>query len=130
MKNRLFIIALLLLSASCTSEHREVVRDFLGESITATDLKFLMENDYEFVLIDLRNRNQYDDNHIPGAVNIPVGEIRRINDSDYENYPIIIYATEEAIQKSAYKTLIMMDYKNVHMLQGGFFAWTYGYESD
>ncbi len=130
MKFRIVIFALVFALAGCNTQQRESVRNFLGDTVSQVELKYMIDNQLDVVIVDLRTRHLYEQNHIPGAVNIPETDLARINDSDYFSHPIVIYASEEAVQKVAYKKLINMGYKNVHMLQGGFFGWTYGYVSD
>jgi len=59
--------------------------------ISASDLHDMITGTSNFVLLDVRTVTEYEDNHIRGAVNIPVGELRtRYSELDKEKQTILI----------------------------------------
>lgn len=72
-------------------------------------------------VIDVRSRQEYDEGHIDGAINIPEYEINSsiknvLNNLDEE---LIVYCQSGSRSRKAYKKLIKLNYKNVFNLYGG-----------
>ena len=77
------------------------------------------------VFVDVRERNEWDEGHIPGAIHVPRGNLEsRIEAAvpDRET-PLILYCASGARSAFAAKTLEEMGYENVSSLAGGFTDW-------
>lgn len=87
--------------------------------ITLDELKYKQLNGAE--IVDVRSKQEYDEGHIDGAINIPEYEInkdviRNLNDFDRE---IVVYCQTGHRGEQAYKKLINLGYKKVFNLYGG-----------
>lgn len=73
------------------------------------------------ILIDVRSKQEYAENHFNGAINIPLDEInKKIKSkiSDKEQI-IILYCQHGSRSKKAQKILQKLGYKNVYNLKEG-----------
>ena len=75
----------------------------------------LMENDSDYILLDVRRTDEFEEGHIPGAVNIPnetIGteEIEQLPD---KNQTIYVYCRSGNRSKQASKKLAELGYTNV-----------------
>ena len=67
------------------------------------------------LLIDVRTPEEYRENHIEGAVNIPVYEIDNIKNEIIDpNKVILVYCKTGKRSKIVKQILIQNGYKNVH----------------
>jgi molybdopterin/thiamine biosynthesis adenylyltransferase/rhodanese-related sulfurtransferase len=77
------------------------------------------------VFVDVRERNEWDEGHIPGAIHVPRGNLEsRVEAAvpDRET-PLILYCATGARSAFAAKTLEEMGYETVSSLAGGFTDW-------
>ena len=73
------------------------------------------------VLIDVRTREEYNREHIPNAVNIPLDQIDTIG---YQtDTKIIVYCQTGTRSRQAIQTLLDMGYTNLYDLDGGLLNW-------
>ena len=75
----------------------------------------LMETDSDYILLDVRRTDEFEEGHIPGAVNIPnetIGteEIEQLPD---KNQTIYVYCRSGNRSKQASKKLAELGYTNV-----------------
>lgn len=72
------------------------------------------------ILIDVRSPQEFKEGHLPGAINIPEYEIRRIkNEVPKLNQQIIVYCQYGGRSRDAYNMLRKIGYTNVYSLKGG-----------
>ena len=73
------------------------------------DIKKIMEeNDY--VIVDVRTKEEYEQSHIKDSINISYEEIEKINDL-YKDKIIFVYCKSGRRSKIAYDKLIKLGYK-------------------
>jgi centrosomal protein CEP41 len=84
--------------------------------------------DLPYLLLDLRDKDEYDQCHIISAINYPTAMLSRsINNETpellaYKNQPgkiIVVYDDEERIAPKAASTLVQRGYDNLFLLSGG-----------
>lgn len=129
----LVVLFTVVLLAGCNTNTRvgSIVASYVGDSISQIELKHMMDTRMQYILIDANPANTYQYAHIPTAVSLPVREIKYVEKyASSLNDMIIVYASEEVMQRTAYRTLVNMGYTSVYMLEGGFASWTFGYESE
>jgi sulfur-carrier protein adenylyltransferase/sulfurtransferase len=99
------------------------VRAEIGE-VDATRARELVESG-EPVVVDVREQDEWDEGHIPGAVHIPRGHLEsRIERAAPDPArPIVIYCSAGNRSAFAAKTLEEMGYEDVVSLAGGFTDW-------
>ena len=75
----------------------------------------------EYILIDVRSRREFRENHLDGAINIPLPEVKK----DIENYikdkskKILIYCEYGGRSARAVEILYRLGYINAYNLKGG-----------
>src|SRR5947209_2446585 len=76
-------------------------------------------------LIDVREKNEWDEGHIPGATHVPRGylELRIENTVPNKETPVVLYCAGGTRSVLAGRTLQEMGYRDVRSLKGGFTAW-------
>jgi rhodanese-related sulfurtransferase len=87
--------------------------------VSAEDLQEMATGSSNFVLLDVRATNEYEDNHIEGAVNIPAPDLRtRYKELDTERPTILICSTGH---RSSLGTSILRQhgFKDVYNVAGG-----------
>lgn len=79
----------------------------------------------EWVLLDVREKDEYREGHLPGAISLPRGflELRVEQLVPDKQKPIIAYCAGGTRSLLAAKQLIEMGYEKVISMAGGFSAW-------
>jgi molybdopterin/thiamine biosynthesis adenylyltransferase/rhodanese-related sulfurtransferase len=77
------------------------------------------------VWIDVREADEWQEGHLPGAVHIPRGflESRVEGVAPDKSTPVVVYCASAARSAFAAKSLAGLGYENVHSLAGGFTDW-------
>jgi len=95
-------------------------------NISADDLKQAIDNRQRVIVLDVRERAEYAEGHIPGARNIPVDELsaRAIRELPRSNL-VVAYCTctEDGLSKVARQILIERGFPRVLILRGGLASW-------
>ena len=99
------------------------------EQITPEEAKKIMNSGEEIVILDVREQDEFDQGHIPGAMLIPYTEIEneaeeRIPDKGKQ---ILVYCRSGRRSKIAADTLSKLGYKNIKEF-GGIIDWKYEIE--
>ena len=76
-------------------------------------------------IVDVREKVEWDDGHIPGAQHVPRGylELRVESELPDKDAPIVLYCAGGTRSVLAARTLQQMGYTDVSSLHGGFTAW-------
>lgn len=81
--------------------------------LPAKEFKALMENKPgSFVLVDVREPNEFAEGHIPGAINIPMTNFAAASRLD-RNRKIIIYCITGARSYTAYRKLKKLSFPDI-----------------
>jgi sulfur-carrier protein adenylyltransferase/sulfurtransferase len=96
----------------------------VGE-VLPSDIQASLSSDEEPRLIDVREKYEWDEGHIPTAVHVPRGylELRIENAVPDKTEPVLLYCAGGTRSVLAARTLQEMGYSNVRSLRGGFTAW-------
>ena len=118
----LLIFTLLILTVSCRQAENEVIY----MNISAKEAKEIMNCEKDYIILDVRTREEYDEIHIPGAILIPDYEIKEkatdiLKD---KNQLILVYCRSGRRSKIAANSLIEMGYTNIREF-GGIIDWPY-----
>jgi len=94
--------------------------------ITQEEAKEMMDTQ-EVIILDVREQDEYDSGHIPGAVLLPVGSIDE--DTAAEVIPekdstVLVYCRSGNRSKTASSTLAGLGYTNIYEF-GGINTWPY-----
>src|ERR671935_2843921 len=107
--------------------YRELLQQVKAEieEIDSAEMARLLDSDERPALIDVREQDEWDEGHIPGAVHIPRGYLEsRIEQAVAErDRPVIVYCAGGSRSAFATKTLQELGYTDVVNLAGGFTDW-------
>jgi rhodanese-related sulfurtransferase/rubrerythrin len=97
------------------------------KSLSPDEIKALLDKDKsgEFLLLDVRQPEEYEDGHIPGAMLIPLGELEARQGELDRNKKIITYCRSGRRSMAAAIALCGLGFKGVQHLNGGILDWTY-----
>ena len=99
-------------------------------SISQEQAKQMMEQPGVFVL-DVREQDEYDSGHIPGAVLLPVGTIDETTAAEVipeKDSTVLVYCRSGNRSKTASSTLADLGYTNIYEF-GGINTWPYETET-
>ena len=106
--------------------YRELLQQVKGEidEIDAPAAEDLRESQAA-VFVDVRDRNEWDEGHVPGALHVPRGNLESriegaVPDRDAQ---IVVYCASGARSAFAAKALAELGYEEVSSLAGGFNEW-------
>ena len=96
------------------------------EQINAQQAKEIMDSEKDYVIIDARTQEEFDEGHIKGAILIPEYEIsnraeKELTDKDQL---ILVYCRSGRRSKIASQALVDLGYTNVKEF-GGIIDWPY-----
>jgi rhodanese-related sulfurtransferase len=97
------------------------------KNVSAQEAYKLISDDSEFVILDVRTKDEYDDGHIPGAKLIPVNVLpMKLSELDkYRDKPVLVYCASGGRSPRAVDTLVDNDFKNIYHLSRGICSWGY-----
>lgn len=96
------------------------------EQITASEAKNMMDNDSSIILVDVREQSEFDAEHIPGAILLPLGTI----DDDAatvlpdKDATYIVYCRSGNRSNQAAILLVDLGYTMIYDM-GGIIDWNY-----
>jgi rhodanese-related sulfurtransferase len=93
--------------------------------ITQSQLSELIQNDDDFLLIDVRTEGEYNDGHLPGAIVIPYNEFETRYEEilEFKDKKVILYCHVGGMGDHAGRVLIKNGFTNVENLEGGIARW-------
>jgi len=96
--------------------------------VTVDEVKNRVERGENWTLLDVREREEYREGHLDGALSLPRGflEIRIEEAVPDKSTPIIAYCAGGVRSLIAARTLKEMGYENVISMSGGYTAWKNG----
>ena len=80
-------------------------------------------NEAECIIVDIRDRESYNDGHIDGAINILYSDMQDFVDSIDINTNVIVCCYHGNSSKNISKFLSSEGFKNVYSLDGGYENW-------
>lgn len=96
------------------------------EQITPAEAKGIMDNEHNYIILDVRTEEEFAEGHIAGAILIPDYEITQkaesvLTDKDQQ---ILVYCRSGRRSKNAANQLAELGYSNVKEF-GGIIDWPY-----
>ena len=120
-------LAPMLVRADANSEAIKVMEDYLAfvdyGGATIFPEQIPKEDWSRFHVIDARDKEQYDKEHIPGAVNLEWRQALEKRASIPKDKSVLIYCNTGSLSAQAGFALRVAGYENVRILQGGFAEW-------
>ncbi len=78
------------------------------------ELKLMMNSGTkDYVIVDVRDESEYEDGHIPGAINIPVETFAARSEVLPKEKKIVVYCNSGGRSYSAYRKLMKLAYPNI-----------------
>ena len=100
------------------------------QQITQEEAKEMMDTQ-EVIILDVREQDEYDSGHIPGAVLLPVGSIDETTAAQVipeKDSTVLVYCRSGNRSKTASTVLADLGYTNIYEF-GGINTWPYEIES-
>jgi len=93
--------------------------------IEVADLPTTQQSDQASTVVDVREKNEWDEGHIPGAIHVPRGylELRIESAVPNKSAPVVLYCAGGTRSVLAARTLQELGYSDVRSVRGGFTAW-------
>ncbi len=83
--------------------------------LSAKNLKIVMnKKDDSVILVDVRDKKEYDEGHIPFSINIPLSEFALRSGEISKKKKVIVYCNTGSRSYLAYKKLLNMAYKDIN----------------
>lgn len=125
----IFLIALALFLTGCgktRSEKESEPKEAVYVQITAEEAKEIMESAEDYVLLDVREQDEFSEGHIEGAILIPYGSIDKRAESELpdKEQTILVYCRSGRRSAIAAEALVNLGYTNVKDF-GGIIEWPY-----
>lgn len=95
-------------------------------NISQQEAKRIMDTQKDYVILDVRTEEEYDEAHIPGAINIPDFEMedRAEDELTDKNQLLLVYCRSGRRSKAASLILESLGYTNIKEF-GGILDWPY-----
>ena len=125
MKQILPILLSFLLLTGCSGNSADG-----SQQITQEEAKEMMDTQ-EVIILDVREQDEYDSGHIPGAVLLPVGTIDEDTAAAVipgKDSTVLVYCRSGNRSKTASSSLAELGYTNIYEF-GGINTWPYETES-
>jgi len=97
-------------------------------SVTPDEVRSVLDGDEkgEYLLLDVRQPEEYEASHIPGALLIPLGELEVRQGELDRSKKIITYCRSGHRSMAAAVVLCGLAFRNLYSLDGGILNWSYG----
>lgn len=128
MKKLIFLLLAVMMLTAC-GQDTENDQGAVYVNITAEEAKKIMDNEEGYIILDVREQDEYDAGHIPGAILIPYTQIEEkaeevLTDKDQL---ILVYCRSGRRSKIAAEALAELGYTNIKEF-GGIIDWPYEVE--
>ena len=125
MKKLVFLLLAVMMLTAC-GQDKENDQGAVFVNITAEEAKQIMDSQEGYIILDVRTQEEYDEGHIPGAIQISHEEIEAraeqvLTDKDQL---ILVYCRSGRRSKIAAEALAELGYTNIREF-GGIIDWPY-----
>ena len=122
----MLLISLSMFGATACNNSSDSTPSTGYEQITQPQAKAIMDSDTDYVIIDARTQEEFDQGHIKDAIMIPEYEIAQKAESEIpdKNTLILVYCRSGRRSKIAAEELVKLGYTNVIEF-GGIIDWKY-----
>ena len=127
MRKDIFVILAMILSLgligcdkNAEAEQTQNVSDITYTQINMDEAVTMMEEETDYIILDVRRPDEFADKHIPNAINVPnetIGE-EEIPELPDKDQMILVYCRSGNRSKQASKKLAALGYTNVYEFGG------------
>ena len=124
----LFLLLLLLTGCGGTASNASSESDY--QQISQEEAQEMMDTQ-DVIILDVREQDEYDSGHIPGAVLLPVGTIDEETAAEVipeKDSTVLVYCRSGNRSKTASSALAELGYTNIYEF-GGINTWPYETET-
>ena len=93
------------------------------EDVTSEQVKALIEINPSLVVVDVRTEAEYNDEHLEGAINIPLDELEQRLSELNPNDKILVYCRTGNRSTQAAEILVEKGFSGLYHMHGGIVAW-------
>ena len=128
MKKLIFLLLAVMLLTAC-GQDRENDQGAVYVNITAEEAKQIMDSEEGYIILDVREQDEYDAGHIPGAILIPYTQIGEKAEKVLpdKGQLLLVYCRSGRRSKLASEDLVKLGYTNIQEF-GGIIDWPYEVE--
>ena len=125
MRKLLLIVLAMTVLPACGKDKKNG-QEAVYMNISAKEAKELMDSREDYIILDTRTREEYDEVHIPGAILIPHNRIAEEAEAVLtdKNQLILVYCRSGNRSKQAAEALVKLGYTNIREF-GGIIDWPY-----
>ena len=123
MKKLIFLFLAVMMLTAC-GQDTEKDQGAVYVNITAEEAKQIMDTEAGYIILDVREQDEYDEGHIPDAILIPYTQIEeKANEMlPDKNQLILVYCRSGRRSKIAAQSLVELGYTNIREF-GGIIDW-------
>ena len=94
------------------------------ENLSTSEAKYIIENDKNITLVDVRSRLEYKRDYIKGAINIPASELKEslVKIKPFQNRKIVVYSERGDRSLDMARLLSKKGFRVLHF-KGGMVFW-------
>ena len=120
LKRIAIVITSLLLLSSCSSNGKSSGY----RQITMDEAVVMMKEKENYIILDVRRKEEFDEGHIPGAINVANEEIGSVEIEELpdKNQLILVYCRSGRRSKEASEKLVKLGYTDIVEF-GGIIDW-------
>ena len=121
----LLSVLLLALLCGCAPQNEGEEEKMTYTQITVNKAIEMMESESNYIILDVRTFEEYNERHIPGAICVPNESIgtEPIDELPQKDQLILVYCRSGRRSKEAAEKLAAMGYSNIYEF-GGILDWT------
>ena len=121
----LLSVVLLALLCGCAPQNEGEIEEMTYIQITMDKAVEMMESESNYIILDVRTFEEYNERHIPGAICVPNESIgtEPIDELPQKDQLILVYCRSGRRSKEAAEKLAAMGYSNIYEF-GGILDWT------
>ena len=126
----ILLLFLIVSLAGCGSREEDTMNTVSYQQITAEEAKSMMDEQPDAVILDVREQDEYDAGHIPGAVLLSVGTIDEETAASAileKDTVVLVYCRSGNRSKTASQALADLGYTQIYEF-GGIQDWPYDLE--
>ena len=113
MKKLVLFLLISLLLVGCSKYEPREVRVFSDPLIDYEEINTIIEGG-NYIIVDVRTKEEYDESHVKGAINIPYDEIDEKTNLD-KTKTILVYCKSGNRSTKAFDTLTSLGYNAYNM---------------